>query len=122
MNTVLIMLGSNSQAEENLSQACKKLAANFDIIKQSSNLISKPFGKQYVHDFHNMALKLYTDGNFDETKAIFKRIEKELGRIPESKESGTIPIDIDLIFWNETLVHKDYERFEFVRKCIDDIK
>src|SRR5659263_105387 len=101
MNTVLVMLGSNYQAEENLSQACKKLAANFDIIKQSSILITKPFGKQYVHYFHNMALKLYTNENFDEIKAIFKRTEKELGRTSESKVSGIIPIDIDLIFWNE---------------------
>ncbi len=122
MNAALVMLGSNSQAEENLSQAFKKLSANFDIIKQSSILITKPFGKHYVHNFHNMALNLFTNENLDVTKAIFKRIEKELGRIPESKKSGIIPIDIDLISWNETIIHKDYERFEFVRKCIDEVK
>ncbi|MFA5045810.1 MAG: 2-amino-4-hydroxy-6-hydroxymethyldihydropteridine diphosphokinase [Paludibacter sp.] len=122
MNSVLVMLGSNSNAEENLSQAYKKLESRFDIIKQSSILITKPFGKQYIHDFHNMALKLYTNENFDETRAIFKSIEKEHGRTSESKTSGIIPIDIDLIFWNDAIVHQDYGRFEFVRKCIDEVK
>jgi len=122
MNTVLIMLGSNTQAEMNLTLAKEKLAIYFEIVAKSSRIITKPFGVQYCSDFHNEALNLLSDETFEKTKAIFKQIESDLGRKPDSKVTGIIPIDIDLIFWNETLVHHDYERFSFVRKCINEVR
>jgi len=45
-----------------------------------------------------------------------------MGRTPTSKSEGIIPIDIDLIFWNDKLASQDYERFDFVRYCINEIK
>lgn len=122
MNTVLLMLGSNSDPEINLKLAIEKLAQYFDIVVQSTLLISKPVGNHYINDFHNLAIKLYSNFDLSETKARFKQIEMELGRTPESKKTGLICIDIDLIFWNGILVHKDYERFFFVKDCIDEVK
>lgn len=122
MNTVIIMLGSNSSAEINIKLAIKKLSSHFKITKESSEITSKPFGNQYIFDFHNKAIKLLSDETQKETVSVLKSIETEMGRTPDSKQSGIIPIDIDLIFWNENLVHSDYDRFEFVKKCVDEIK
>jgi len=122
MNTVIIMLGSNSHAETNIPLATEKLTSGFDIIAQSSMIITKPLGAHYVSDFQNRALKLLSDKTEEETKAFFKQIEREMGRTPESKNEGVIPIDIDMIFWNETLVHNDYNRFDFVKVCVDEVK
>ena len=83
---------------------------------------TKPHGKHYISNFQNLALKILSEETAEETKLIFKDIEKEMGRSPESKTKGAIPIDIDLIFWNDNLLHRDYERFEFVKKCIDELK
>jgi 2-amino-4-hydroxy-6-hydroxymethyldihydropteridine diphosphokinase len=121
MNTVIIMLGSNSQAETNITLTTKKLAAFFDIVAQSSLIITEPFGYHYVNDFHNIALKLLSDKTAEETRLVFKQIEREMGRTPGSKKEGIIPIDIDMIFWNQTLVHNDYNRFDFVKRCVDDL-
>ena len=115
------MLGSNFNATENIELAIEKLSEHFELISQSTILISKPVGEKYKVDFHNIALKLSSDETAQETKLIFKEIENELGRTPESKQLGIIPIDIDLVFWNENLIHPDYDRFDFVRKCIDEI-
>ena len=122
MNTALIMLGSNSNADQNLELTREKLTEYFEIISQSTRLVTKPFGKQYIGDFQNEAIKILSAETADETKNIFKQIEMELGRTPESKQLGVIPIDIDLIFWNEKLLHDDYSRFDFVRICVDEIK
>lgn len=121
MNTALIMLGSNSNPEENIELAIEKLNEYFEVVSISSPRITKPAGDAYKADFHNVALKLLSVETSDETRAIFKQIEKETGRTPESKQQGLIPIDIDMIFWNETQVHTDYDRFDFVKQCIDEI-
>ncbi len=121
MNTAITMLGSNFNTTENIELAIEKLSEHFELISQSAILVSKPVGEKYKADFHNIALKLLSDENAQETISIFKEIEIELGRTSESKQSGIIPIDIDLIFWNENLIHSDYDSFDFVRKCIDEI-
>ena len=121
MNTALIMLGSNSNPDDNIELAIEKLNEYFEIVSFSTLEITKPLGELYTADFHNLALKISSVETADETKAIFKQIEKEIGRTSESKILGIIPIDIDLIFWNENLIHQDYNRFEFVKKCVDEI-
>jgi 2-amino-4-hydroxy-6-hydroxymethyldihydropteridine diphosphokinase len=120
--TAIIMLGSNVNADDNLELAKEKLSLQFEIIKESFTISSKPFGNNYVSDFCNKAIKLLSDETKEETISIFKNIEIEMGRTPECKESGIMPIDIDLIFWNDIQVHTDYDRFDFVRKCVNEIK
>jgi len=122
MNIAIIMLGSNIKTDINLELAKEKLSTYFDIIKESSIITSKPYGKHYLSDFQNKAVKLLSVETKEETISIFKNIEMEMDRTLESKQSGKIPIDIDLIFWNENQVHRDYDRFEFVRKCVDEIR
>lgn len=116
------MLGSNVDAEDNLKSAKEKLSTNFEIVKESAIVISKPLGKHYTSNFYNKAIILLSVETKEETVSIFKDIELEMGRTSDSKNKGIIPIDIDLIFWNKKLVHKDYERFEFVRNCINEIQ
>ena len=44
-----------------------------------------------------------------------------MGRTPESKKLGLIPIDIDLIFWNGEQKRIDYDKYDFVKTCIDEL-
>ncbi len=122
MNAALVMLGSNAYAEKNIELAIEKLSQFFEIEKQSSLVETEPYGKYYIGNFQNMALRILSEETAEETKLIFKEIEKEMGRTSASKTDGVIPIDIDLIFWNANLLHKDYERFDFIKKCIDELK
>jgi 2-amino-4-hydroxy-6-hydroxymethyldihydropteridine diphosphokinase len=122
MNTAMIMLGSNTNPLINIEIAVSKLVIYFEIISESLPVITEPYGDQFSFDFHNVAIKLRTNNTQEATTAIFKRIEIEMGRKPDSKLTGLIPMDIDLIFWNDNLVHKDYTRYEYVRNCINEIK
>jgi 2-amino-4-hydroxy-6-hydroxymethyldihydropteridine diphosphokinase len=116
------MLGSNTNPEQNIDLAKDRISEYYEILTNSSRINTTPQGKHYKYDFSNEAIKVLSDETADETRATFKLIEIELGRTIESKKQGIIPIDIDLIYWNEALIHPDYERFEFVRKCVDEIK
>jgi len=116
------MLGSNIETDMNLKQAKEKLSIYFHIVNESPLIKSKPHGNHYLNDFYNIGIKLQSDKSMEETIVIFKNIEIELGRTLESKNEGVIPIDIDMIFWNEYQVHQDYDRFYFVKECVDNIK
>ena len=123
MNTAVIMLGANINQDENLLLAKEKLNGFFEIIDESSILVTKPMGKKYFSsDFHNQALKLITDDTYKETERLFKHIENEMGRSALTNQRGEVPIDIDLIFWNGVQKRSDYDRFPFVKQCVDEIK
>ena len=122
MNTAIVLLGSNVDANENIDAAKERLSEYFEIDLCSSRIGSEPIGENYVTPFLNEAVKLYSDETAEETIAIFKQIETEMGRTPESKITGLVPIDIDLIFWNDNLMRNDYNRFSFVKRCVDEIK
>ncbi len=122
MNTAVVMLGTNINHEENLSVAKSRLADFFEIIDQSSMLITKPIGKKYNTDFFNQAIKILSDEKCRETERHFKLIENELGRSAATNQKGIVPIDIDLIFWNGVQKRSDYDKFWFVKQCVDEIK
>ena len=56
-----------------------------------------------------------------ETQNHFKHIEDLLGRSPLTSMIGDIPIDIDLIFWNGEQRRVDYDKYDFVRECVDEL-
>jgi 2-amino-4-hydroxy-6-hydroxymethyldihydropteridine diphosphokinase len=122
MNTAIVMLASNINGEENLSLAKERLSEFFEILDQSTILITKPVGKKYKNDFHNQAIKILCDDTAQETAKHFKHIENEMGRSSETNLIGEVPIDIDLIFWNGVQKRNDYDKYPFVRQCIDEIK
>jgi 2-amino-4-hydroxy-6-hydroxymethyldihydropteridine diphosphokinase len=51
--------------------------------------------------FLNLVAVIYTELEVDAFKAILKKIEKKMGRNPDDDEEGVVPIDLDLIEWND---------------------
>jgi 2-amino-4-hydroxy-6-hydroxymethyldihydropteridine diphosphokinase len=122
MNEGIIMLGSNNNAEENITKAKEKINDKYEIVDESTVLITLPRGKKYKNHFLNQAIKILSDEYFEDSVVFFKQIEKELGKTTEGKAGGIVPIDIDFVFWNDTAMRNDYEKWDFVRTCIDQIK
>lgn len=122
MNEGIIMLGSNVNADENIRIAKERINDKFEIVAESTILITLPRKNKYKNYFLNQAIMILSDEYYADTVKFFKQIEKELGRIESGKEEGSIPIDIDFVFWNNTAMRNDYERWDFVRTCIDQIK
>jgi 2-amino-4-hydroxy-6-hydroxymethyldihydropteridine diphosphokinase len=122
MNTAVVMLGTNINQDENLILAKEKLRDFFEILDESTILVTKPIGKKYINDFHNQAVKILSDDSAKEITSHFKHIENEMGRSSETSKQGIVPIDIDLILWNGVQKRNDYDKYAFVKKCVDEIK
>lgn len=121
MNTAIVMMGSNSQPKENLALAKEKINERYEITNVSSVLVTTPRGAKYKDMFHNQALVVLSDEDLANTIMFFKHLEKELGRTPESKNQGIVCIDIDVIFWNDRQIRGDYDNFDFVKTCVNEI-
>ena len=65
--------------------------------------------------FLNQVAVAGTEASQEEVERALKDMEKRLGRMPDSKQKGQIPIDIDLLFWNGTILKPaDWEK-EYVQ-------
>ena len=100
MNTAVVMLGANLNGEDNIRKIREKLSDYFEIIDESSILVTKPIGKKYKTNFVNQAIKIITDESAKSVVKTFKTIENQMGRSAFTNLRGEVPADIDLIFWN----------------------
>ncbi len=105
-----------------MQKAKEMINDKYEITAESMVLVTMPRGKKYKNYFLNQAIKISSDEYYADTVKFFKHIEQILGRTPESKDNGLIPIDIDFVFWNNNAMRNDYDKWDFVRICIDQIK
>lgn len=122
MNTAIVMLGANVNQEENLTKAKNRLNDFFEILDESTILITQPIGKNFYCLVMKLGLVLFSDDTAKETVKHFKHIENEMGRSAQTNQRGEVPIDIDLIFWNGVQKRSDYDKYPFVKQCVDEIK
>ena len=66
MNTAIVMLGSNIDQNRNLNRAKERLADFFEILDESTVLITEPIGRKYTTKFHNQAIKVISDDSAKE--------------------------------------------------------
>lgn len=104
LNKVIVCLGSNWDKESNLERALRALRPYFVSFRLSDRMYTAPIDCPQTGTFLNQVAVGYTVRSCPELKAAFKQIERLLGRTPESKRDGVIPIDIDLLQWNEEVL------------------
>lgn len=121
MNTAIVMLGSNKDSSLNLSTAIEKINERYEVVHESTIIETVPHGSRYKVNFLNKAVEVLSDEDLENSILFFKNLEKEMGRTPESKNDGTVCIDIDIIFWNGNQIRGDYDRYDFVKVCVDQL-
>lgn len=114
----LLTLGSNCQPEQHITAALSALAALPLELRQSTPRCSQPVDFPLsTAPFTDVVLVGYTELALEELQGLLKALERQLGRTPEQRASRPqdIPIDIDLITWDERLLKpRDSERLYFV--------
>jgi 2-amino-4-hydroxy-6-hydroxymethyldihydropteridine diphosphokinase len=56
--------------------------------------------------------------SMENLSACLKQMEKEIGRRPEDKSRGLIPIDIDLLQWNDTILKPDDLKRDYIQSAL----
>lgn len=111
LNRIFLGLGSNLDKEKNMARAGDYLCARFLSLRCSPAVYTSPVGCPGAEPFLNQVAVAYTPFGPDEVRHILKQIETALHRTPADKQNGTIPIDIDLLRWNDQVLKPgDWER------------
>lgn len=121
MNTAIISIGSNIDAEKNIARMLKIIGNEVEIQKVSTLVKTKPIGIEDQPDFTNGALKAQTKMNREELTRLLKAIEDELGRDRSAPKFGPRSIDLDIVIWNGDIVDDDYHTRDFLRKSVEEI-
>lgn len=121
MNSVIIGIGSNLDAEKNIPKMLDVLEILVEVIKVSTMLKTKPIGIVDQPDYTNGAVKIATDLNIDELTKLLKSIEDQMGRDRTAPKFGPRNIDLDIVVWNGEIVDEDYYTRDFLQKSVAEL-
>ena len=99
LNKIILSLGSNQDQEKNMAEAVRILRNQFVSIAFSNSVYTEPIGLTGSAPFLNRVAVAYTSEQPDEIKHLLKRI---------------VPIDIDLLQWNELILKPDDLRRDYI--------
>ncbi len=127
MATVYISLGANCGNREETILAALEILSRRLIGLQHCNLYETPDYCGTDRPYINCVAKARTELNIGEFDSYAKHLEVEFGRTPEARSRGDVPLDIDLVVYDEQIIKpKDFSRYFFslgynkLKDCADD--
>ena len=114
---VIIALGSNVSSDF-LPRARELMGEWLSVTAASDIIATEPIGMSSP-DFHNQLLECTTSLALDDLTLRTKATEQSLGR---QHGRGIVTIDIDIMQYDDTLLHPDDWNREYIRKLYFQIK
>lgn len=118
MNEVIVGIGSNIDAEKNISSMLEILKEKVEVVKVSPMLQTKALGIIEQPDYTNGAVKIKTAHGRTALTKVLKQIEDQLGRDRTGAKFGPRTMDLDIVVWNGEIVDPDYYTRDFIRKSV----
>ncbi len=117
----LICLGSNSNATFHLSRARNMLYSMFPDIHWGEATETEAEGDHTgLPPYLNQLALFHSSLDIAELKTKLKQIEKINGRTANSKDSGLIPLDIDLLVYDKQLLKPQDFKKRYMQLLIRD--
>ena len=120
-NRVVIGVGSNISAQENIALAKEAISSSHELLKSSRFVKTEPLGFKDQDDFTNGAFLINTQMSQAELKNWLKNLENKLGRVKTENVNGPRTIDLDIVVWNEEIVDNEVKEREFLRKSVQEL-
>jgi len=115
MNDCIIGIGSNIDADRNITEMLRLLAAEVEIVQVSQMVQTKPIGITEQADYTNGAVRIRTKMSLETLSLYLKTLEGQMGRDRSQKKFGPRNIDLDILIWNNAIVDPDYYTRDFLR-------
>ena len=112
-NRVLLCLGSNWDKEKNMERG-GDAACSFCFYTVFSASLYGTDRLSIINYILNRVAVLYSEESPALIKDVLKDIECCIGRKPEDKSCGRVPIDIDLLQWNDQILKAEDLTREYV--------
>lgn len=107
-NQIYLLTGGNLGDRYGLLERAKKKIVEKigEIIKESSIYETAPWGFNSEQDFLNQVFNVSTDLSPKELLNKCFEIENELGRVRQLEQYSSRTIDIDILFYNDEIIHE----------------
>ena len=104
-NKAIISIGSNKDRTNNINSVTQLLQSSYPGSRFSTPEITEPIDlPEGTKPFLNLVAMIPTSESCEDFCSRLKAIEKDFGRDPDDDEEGIIPLDIDLIEWNDEVI------------------
>lgn len=116
MSRVIISIGSNSQDRHfQMNEAIFHLKSKFETVTVSNIYESEALNGKDA-PYLNAVAMIQTEHTIEDVAKSLKEWEKQCGRTPKSKLKGSVPIDLDIVVWNDEIVRQaDFSYPFFIR-------
>lgn len=122
MNQILISLGSNMPCGiENIESAIRKIRAKAIFARFSSIYDTDPIGKHKHARYQNCVGQIHSAEPFENWHSFFKLLEVETGRNELLRAQGDVPLDIDIVIWNEDVIRPRDLMADYLKKGLEEI-
>ena len=121
MYQAILSVGSNIEPQKNCQQAELILAAEHRLIDKSAYIVTAPVGYQDQDDFLNGAYWVETALTYAEFNQYLKAVEQRLGRVKGPIKSGPRTIDLDIIIWDQQVVHDDFHSKDYTKIPVNEL-
>jgi 2-amino-4-hydroxy-6-hydroxymethyldihydropteridine diphosphokinase len=120
MTKALLSLGANTpDKKERLALTIDAIAQIARIEAQTPIYETPAEGSIATKPYANALVVIETHAEYDELRTTFKQWEIDAGRTPESKAQGLIPLDIDIVTWNDKVIKERDMEFEYMKKGLE---
>lgn len=116
VSTAVLSIGSNAPNRHDMMACCKLWLKRTFEPTACASAYSTPAINGKDADYLNTVAVITTTLPMAELSAVLKDYEKQCGRTPESKLLGVIPIDLDIVMWNGTVVRPNDYKQEYFQK------
>lgn len=117
----ILCIGSNYHAETYMGMAEKLLGQRFPYIRWGKIVKTLPEGGIRSAAYLNRAVLLDTTWDAGTLRNFFKEIEKACGRTSTSKQTGIVPLDIDLLMIDNTVCKPSDMQKRYVRQALREL-
>jgi 2-amino-4-hydroxy-6-hydroxymethyldihydropteridine diphosphokinase len=121
MNDCIIGIGSNIEADRNITEMLRLLAAKVEIVQVSQMVQTKPIGIAEQADYTNGAVRIRTKMSLETLSLYLKMLEDQMGRDRSQEKFGPRNIDLDILIWNNAIVDPDYYTRDFLRNSATEL-
>jgi len=121
MNSCIIGIGSNIDADSNIEKMFAILNTKVDVLKVSTMIKTKAVGIEDQPDYTNGAVKIETSLDREDLNQLLKSIENQLGRDRSGPKFGPRTMDLDIVVWNGEIIDPDFYTRDFIRKSVREV-
>ena len=121
MHHCILCIGSNYHAETYMKIAEQLLSQRFPYIRWGKMIETLPENTTHPAPYLNRAAQIDTNWDAQTLREYFKGIEKACGRTSTSKQTGIIPIDIDLLMIDDIVLKPEDMKKHYVHQSLQEL-